>query len=72
MLLLFGVVIVWDSRRQFMNVQWPHVGCLCVFKGIKQSSSLVVGVSELQSVCCGLACRIGSHLAILSRKGEGE
>ncbi len=32
----------------------------------------MVGVSELQSVCCGLACRIGSHLAILSRKGEGE
>lgn len=31
----------------------------------------MVGVSELQSVCCGLACRIGSHLAILSKNGRG-
>lgn len=39
---------------------------------LKQSGSPVVGVSWLQSVCCGLTCRIGSHLAILSQIGEGE
>lgn len=39
---------------------------------MKQGSSTVVGVSCLQSVCCGLTCRIGSHLAILSQKGVGE
>lgn len=43
----------------------------CVHIFSEWSNSLVEGVSELQSGCCGLACRIGSHLAILSQQGEG-